>query len=154
VRTLTVWVLVGWIFFSPMTAYAQGSDWNSVKLIPPGSTVRIVADGKIVIAKVQSVEDTRITVEKGGNPVVVERQGIIELAQRGPGNVGKATLIGLCAGATIGGALAGAAADYGPGRQKNRYVLGAMIGYGLLGGLIGFLKGHPGEFVTVYRPIL
>ncbi|HEV3215897.1 MAG TPA: hypothetical protein VGZ27_09255 [Vicinamibacterales bacterium] len=150
-RKFTIWMLVGWMVLSPIAADAEGRDWDAVKLIPSGTTVRIVGAGHIVIAKVQSVDDNQITITKGGDAIVVERQAIVELAQRGPGNAGKATLIGFGAGATIGGVLAGAAADYVSGPQKTRIVASAMIGYGVLGALIGFLKSHPGDFVTVYR---
>jgi hypothetical protein len=151
------------ILLSSVTLFAQdlkGStpgDWSRLNAIETGSKVTVkLKDGKTVAGKLSGVSDTLLSVRVKDKVVDLKRPDILSVYQKIKKSAGKATLIGLGAGAAAGavlGAVGGDDADDGwVFVSKKQAAAGlSVLGAGI-GAMTGFLIGRgKSKRVLIYQ---
>ena len=129
---------------------AQGS-WDAVKVLVPGTFVRVYSAGQVIVGDIASVDDAQITVSTHKQNIPILRQAVQQIDERtSAGNSRKRVLVG--AGIGVGAAgVATAAAHVQDGAVRVRQGVLAVIVWGAIGALVGKLASRPAEYLVVYR---
>jgi hypothetical protein len=128
---------------------APPADWDAVKALQPGITVRVepLDGGREIQGRLIEATDTSVVVEADGTRSIVPLETIRQVA-RVQGRAKRLAIRGFLVGAA-GGALLGAATV-----KSNRGVWAASLalGWGAIGSMIGALAGAGDQDVNVvYR---
>lgn len=119
---------------------AQSTDWNRVKLLPPGTEVRVESGVARLQGKIRSVSDDSLIVRTAQGEEAIGRQQIKLLLEKIKGHRGKHILIGLGVGAA-GGGLAGAKIGADLASALRGSVLGGAAAGAALVGAAGAVVG-------------
>jgi len=125
------------LLLSSLALPAQPADWAVVKLLAPGTQVRVEA-GHRRSGPILSVTDEAIVLRSGGQEQTFTRAQVTRVDVKKRGHRKRNALIGAAAGAGAGAGLAAAAASCGGDCIGSQAVeIGAPIGLGLIGAAIG-----------------
>ncbi len=148
-RALTTLAFV-FLFF--VSALAQGlqDDWDAVKALRAGATVRIQQFGwRQVEGRLVSVDDAVIMIDAEGTTLSLDRQSIHQIERFGR-QVRKRAGLGLLIGAGGGAVLGYSTAE------TNRALWTPLMaaGWGAIGALIGAVDGlREHDYRLVYRTV-
>ena len=150
-RSLTVML----VMVATSAAQSSETNWSNVKTLSSGTEVRITtAKSNSVTGKLESVNDTSLTINPGRGPQSIDRQQVTRVAVRTKARRKRAMLIGLAVGAAGGAAFGGAAASSCSHNICGGYgaalIAGAAAGGAILGAVIGAAVSH-GAWREVYR---
>ena len=140
------------VFALAAAAQSPESDWNNVKVLAVGTSVRISVGSRAASGQVQGVTDDSLTVNSGKGQESFPRLEILQVSVKEKGHRGRNMLIGLGIGAGVGAALGVPLCGGGSGYDCSRG-LSAGIGAGVLG-VIGALASaffHTGGWNEVYQ---
>jgi len=90
------------VFALAAAAQSPAQNWNSVKTLSVGTSVRISVGSRTVSGQVQGVTDDSLAVDSGKGQEMFTRQEVVRVSVKKKGHRGRNTLIGLGAGAAIG----------------------------------------------------
>ena len=90
------------VFAFAAAAQSPAQNWNDVKALAAGTSVRISLGSRAVSGQVQGVTDDSLAVESGKGQEMFARQEVRRVSVKKTGQRGRNTLIGLSAGAAIG----------------------------------------------------
>ena len=136
-------VAVLFVFTLEAAAQSPAQNWNNIKALPAGTSVRISVGARTVRGQVQGVTDDSLVVGSGKGQERFTRQEVMRASVKKQGHRGRHTLIGLGAGAAIGGVIgaAGHSDCTGPLFCDSRGAdagLGAFV-FGIVGTAVGAL---------------
>ena len=141
------------VFALAAAAQSPASDWNNVKVLAVGTSVRISVGSRAASGHVQGVTDDSLAVNSGKGQESFTRLEILQVSVKEKGHRGRNMLIGLGIGAGAGAALgAPLCGGRGSGYSCSKG-LSAGIGAGVLG-VIGALASaffHTGGWREVYQ---
>jgi hypothetical protein len=124
------------------SAQTQASKWESVKMLAPGTQVRVASSAsKPVEGAVESVTDSDLVLTQGGGPQSLSRAQILSVSVKEKDHRRRNALIGLAVGTG-----AGIAIGAGVGAEQSNNCRGFLCGIALpvdaaLGGVIGLVGG-------------
>jgi hypothetical protein len=90
------------VFALAAAAQSPAQNWNDVKALAAGTSVRISVGSRTVRGQVQGVMDDSLAVDSGKGQEMFTRQEVMRVSVKKKGHRGRNTLIGLGAGAAIG----------------------------------------------------
>jgi hypothetical protein len=136
-------VVVLLVFALAAAAQSPAQNWNNMKALPVGTSVRISVGSRTVRGQVQGVTDDSLVVNSGKGQEMFTRQEVMRASVKKQGHRERHTLIGLGAGAAIGGVVgaAGHSDCTGPVFCDTRGAdagLGAFV-FGVIGTAVGAL---------------
>jgi len=147
---------VAFLFVFALAAAGQspGQNWNNVKALSLGTSVRISVGSRAVSGHVLGVTDNSLAVNSGKGQETFTRLELMQVSVKEKGHRGRNMLIGLGIGAGVGAAL-GAASCGGDSYycSSGSKGLGVGIGAGVVG-VIGALASaffHTGGWREVYQ---
>ena len=115
-------------------------DWSALQELPAGTAMNIkTKSGETVKGELRSVSDTGLTLTSQNKTIDLERANIRKAYRTGGGSVGKATLIGLGAGAGTGAAIGRIIGATRP-HESGEAALPALA-LGAAGAMIGTVTG-------------
>jgi hypothetical protein len=131
------------VFALAAAAQSPAQNWNNIKALSVGTSVRISVGSRTVRGQVQGVTDESLVVDSGKGQEMFTRQEVMRASVKKQGHRGRHTLIGLGAGAAIGGVIlaAGHSDCTGPVFCDTRgqdAALGAFV-FGVIGTAVGAL---------------
>lgn len=101
-RKLTRLIMALLAFALAATAQSPAQNWNSVKTLPVGTTIRISVGSRIVNGDVQSVTDDSLAVNSGRGQEMFMRQEVTRVAVKKKGHRLRNSMIGLGIGTGAG----------------------------------------------------
>lgn len=117
-----------------------GRDWSALRTLSVGTKLSVkMKSGETVEGRLSGVSDTGLTLSRKNKTVELERGQIRRAYRVGGGSVGKATLIGLGAGAGAGAAI-GAGIAAGGTHESGEAALPVLV-FGAGGAIIGTAAG-------------
>ena len=123
-----------------LVAQTNVADWNTVKVLTPGTQVRINAGSRTIRGEIDRATDDVLVVTSGRGQETVDRQQVSVVSVKKPSRRKRNTLIGLAAGA--GGGLAiGIAARAKPGQWEFISNDVVTVGFVAAGAIAGTLVG-------------
>jgi hypothetical protein len=137
--------------FAQQTADTPASPWAGVKLVPPGDEIIVnLKDGKTVNGRLVSASDKSLVISRGDKSAALD-QGTVQKVYRkvprsGLSRTQIGTLVGLAAGAAIGGGLS-SSNDFEAGWAVSIF---ALIGAGI-GAIVGSIAGSGRVKVLIYE---
>jgi preprotein translocase subunit YajC len=143
------------IFSLAAAAQSPAQNWNAVKALAAGTTVRISAGSHTVSGQLQEVTDDSIAVESGKKQQAFKRQDVTRVSEKKDAHRGRNTLIGLGAGAAIGAAVGAASHKDCTGfcifytTRGQDVAIGAAV-FGVIGTAVGALI-PTGGWREIYR---
>ena len=143
---------VAFLFVFALAAAGQSpaQNWNNVKALSVGTSVRISVGSRTVSGHVHGVTDDSLAVDSGKGQETFTRLEVTQVSAKEKGHRGRNMLIGLGIGAGAGAALGAPLCGRDYSCSKG---LGAGIGAGVLG-VIGALASaffHTGGWREVYQ---
>lgn len=140
-------VLVLSFLLSPVTLLAQSgtNDWSRLSSVAGGTKLSVkLKDGKKIEGKFASVSDASLSLTVKNAAKEIRREDVASVHQVSKKGAGKATLIGLGAGAGVGGAMVIAAEsnDDGFAVVKDSVSAGFVALTAGVGALAGYLIGR------------
>jgi len=108
-------------------------DWNNVKALRAGTTVRVTAGSATVRGEIDRVTDDTLVVSSGKDRQILDRKLIMRVSVEVKGPTGRNTLIGLGVGAGVGFGIGAAISGDEP-------LIGSMV-LTPVGAAIGALAG-------------
>ena len=131
------------VFTLAAAAQSPAQNWNNIKALSAGTFVRISVVSRTVRGQVQEVTDESLVVDSGKGKERFTRQEVMRASVKQQGHRGRHTLVGLGAGAAIGGVIgaAGHSDCTGPLFCTSRgqdAALGAFV-FGVIGAAVGAL---------------
>jgi hypothetical protein len=90
------------VFALAAAAQSPAQNWNNVKALAVGTSVRISVGSRTVRRQVQGVTDDSLAVDSEKGQEMFTRQEVMRVSVKEKGHRGRNTLIGLGAGAAIG----------------------------------------------------
>ena len=139
---------------------APASNWNSVKMLAPGTQLRVAAAAsKPVQGTLQSVTDTELVLLHKATRQSFERSAAINVSVRVNGHRRRNTLIGLGVGTGAGVAI-GAGVGAAQARNCHGFLCGLTVdvdtavggAVGLVGGILTGVFWPTGGWRTIYAP--
>jgi hypothetical protein len=125
-----------------LAAQTNTSNWNSVKALPPDTSVRITAGARVVNGKVVRITDDTVVVDSGGGQEMFARDEVSLVSAKKLGHRKRNVLIGLASGAGAG-LIIGVAARNGSGglgpNLDNAVTAGMTVAGALVGSIVGVL---------------
>ncbi len=137
-------VAVLFVFTLEAAAQSPAQNWNNIKALPAGTSVRISVGARTVRGQVQGVTDDSLVVGSGKGQERFTRQEVMRASVKKQGHRGRHTLIGLGAGAAIGGVIGAAGHSDCTGfcflntTRGQDAALGAIV-FGVIGTAVGAL---------------
>jgi hypothetical protein len=140
-------VLVLSFMLSPVTLLAQSgtNDWSRLSAVAGGTKLSVkLNDGKKIEGKFANASDTSLSLTVKNAAKEIRREDVASVHQVSKKGAGKATLIGLGAGAGVGGAMviAGESNDDGFAEIHNGVSAGFVALTAGVGALAGYLIGR------------
>jgi hypothetical protein len=143
-----------WLALAATAAAQPGANnWDAVKALSAGTTVRVVAGPETIRGRVDSVTDSALTVSSGKGNKAFDRQQVSAVSVQKPGHRKRNTLIGLAAGTGVGLGI-GIAARAKPGQLDivpNGVVVAAFT---IAGAIVGTVVGvviPSGNWREIYK---
>jgi hypothetical protein len=133
------------------TGQTSSSTWDTVRMLPPGTDVRIAIDkSKPASGKLASVTESALVINQDSRPQTFNKAQIVSVEVKGKGHRVRNTFIamgvGLAAGLGVGAAV---------GHNCNGFlcgpadvIVGGIVGIG--GGAVGALVWPGGHWKKVY----
>jgi hypothetical protein len=90
------------VFALAATAQSPAQDWNNVKVLTDGTSVRISIGSRTVSGPVRGVSDDSLAVDSRKGQEIFTRREVLRVSVKKQSHRGRNTLIGLGAGAAIG----------------------------------------------------
>lgn len=132
---------------------AAAEDWDRVRAIPAGTTVKVRSfDGSESKGVLEAVDDASMRMQRGGQSVNVARADIGRVAMHDPGRRARNALIGGAIGAAAGiviafGSCPSCRGELPAGEANERLAIGGVVG-GAAGAGIGAALA---PYKTVYK---
>jgi len=119
---------------TPMANHAPASKWESVKMLAPGTQIRVaVGTAKPTVGALESITDTDLVLTQGTGPQSFPRAQIGSVSVEKQGHRLRNALIGMGVGTA-----AGLGVGYGVGQAQGGW--DTSVGT-VFGGLVGFVGG-------------
>lgn len=143
-------------FAAAVAAQSPSKNWDSVKSLTTGQSIRITAGSRSISGSLQSATDDSLTLDTGKGSQVFTRQEVKRVSVKTKSHRGRNTLIGLgvgaAAGAGAGAAIHGSDTPGGFNFGGRGAWAGAGAGvFGLLGAIVGAVV-PTGGWHDVYKP--
>jgi hypothetical protein len=135
------------------TGQVLSASWDSVKMIAPGTEVRVTAGSSQPIhGKLEVVTDTNLVIGKSSAAHSFSRGDIHSVSVKGKGHRVRNVLIGMGVGTAAGLGIGAAAGSNCTGIACGgfRVAVGGLIGLG--GGIVAGLELPSGKWRQVYGP--
>jgi hypothetical protein len=148
--TLAILLALPHASFAQQTPDAAAAPWAGVKLVPPGDELVVnLKDGKTVNGRLVSASDKMLVISHGDKTAALDQGDVQKVYRKVPrsglSRTQIGTLVGLAAGAAIGGGLS-SSNDFEAGWAVSIF---ALIGAGI-GAIVGSISGSGRVKVLIY----